>query len=123
LFEDRLERDAALRRMVRRAGRDILLDLLELRRADLASRGTVPESWLACEARIRRELERQANAAPGLAIAGEDVMRTLSVAAGPEVGRWLARAQRYVEEHPEQNERRALVAWLREADSRKRREE
>ena len=123
LFEDRLATDAALRRMVRRVGRDILPDLLELRRADLASRGSVPESWRACEARIRAELERQTHAAPALAIAGEDVMRALGVASGPEVGRWLGRAERYVEKHPERNERQTLISWLEGEAARREREE
>jgi len=113
LFEDRLQTDAAIRRMLRRVGRDILDDLLELRRADLRSRGPLPESWTECEGRIRAHADTAAAAAAlELAIGGDDVKRLLGIDEGPRIGRWLARMQRHVLEHPEDNSIDALAAWL-----------
>ena len=112
LLPDQLETGAALRRMIRRVGRDILSDVIEFRRADLASRsqaGRAPPDWLAVEARI----EAQLSSAPGdLAISGREVMHELGLAPGRAVGRWLARARRHVQEYPEQNRLDRLRAWL-----------
>lgn len=118
VFPERLARPAALRRMLRRVGRDILEDLLELRRADLASRephGEAPPDWQALVARIR------ATPAPQPArpvIGGRDIMSELGVPPGPLVGRWLRRVERYILEHPDANDRARLLTWLREAHVR-----
>ncbi len=114
LFPERLETERAIRRMLRRVGRDILPDLLELRRADLASRGPVPAEWDACETRIR-QLEKRERETGRLAISGGDVMRELGIEHGPRVGRWLARARRRIVDQPQENERAKLLAWLRRA--------
>ena len=113
LFPEQLATGAALRRMIQRVGRDILEDVIEFRRADLAARsddGRAPADWLATEARIQAQL----SVAPQrLAISGKEVMRELGLSPGRAVGRWLARAQRYVREHPEQNQLDRLRTWLR----------
>ena len=119
LFPERLETAAAIRRMLRRVGRDILTDLLELRHADFASRdpeARVPSEWGETARRIR-EL---AHSTPSvsrvrLALGGREIMQELGIPEGPEVGRWLRRAQRRVLEHPKENELGRLLAWLREA--------
>jgi tRNA nucleotidyltransferase (CCA-adding enzyme) len=116
LFPNQLESPAAVRRMVRRVGRDILDDLLALRRADLASRqGDLcpPEEWVATERRIR-EVQGQAStrAAERLAIGGDEVMELLGLEAGPEIGGWLRRLEDRILEHPEENRRDRLRAWL-----------
>jgi hypothetical protein len=100
-------------------GRDILPDLLELRRADLASRqpdGRIPSDWENVERRIR-EFERAEAAAPSarLSIGGREIREVLGIPEGPEVGRWLRRAQRRILERPEENQRERLLAWLRKA--------
>jgi tRNA nucleotidyltransferase (CCA-adding enzyme) len=118
LFPDRLQRDAAIRRMLRRTGRDILTDLLELRRADLASgdpQGSVPKDWKVVEARIQELAQGTEEPGARLAIGGKEVMQMLGIPEGPEVGRWLQRARRHVMDRPEENERQRLLAWLREA--------
>lgn len=109
-----LESPAAIRRMVRRVGADILPGLLALRRADLASRKPVAgllELWDDTVRRIRRiDEERRGNE---LAIGGDDVMECLGIAKGPEVGAWLERAQQWIGEDPRHNERSTLRGWLR----------
>ncbi len=114
LFPDRLETGAALRRMLRRVGPVLIDDLLELRRADYASRtprGEVPEEWARTEARIRAATSR--GPAPRLAVTGRDVMRELGVESGETVGRWLRRLTQRIVERPEENERARLLEWLR----------
>ena len=119
LFPERLETPASLRRMLRRVEPDILDDLIELRRADLASRESsreAPAAWRAAEARIRAaRAEAKSRGGGGLAIGGADVLRVLDLEPGPEVGRWLARLRRRVLEHPEENQRDRLLAWLERA--------
>jgi tRNA nucleotidyltransferase (CCA-adding enzyme) len=118
LFPDQLETDAAIRRMIRRVGRDILPDLLELRRADYASREDTGglAAWEAAETRIRELAESgPKTGAPRLAIGGRDVMRELGIEEGARVGDWLERATLHVIDHPEENERGRLLQWLREA--------
>ena len=48
-----------------------------------------------------------------LGISGRDVMKALGIPEGKEVGRWLRRARQRVLEHPEENERERLIAWIR----------
>ncbi len=119
LYPDRLDTDRAIRRMLRRAGRDILPGLLELRRADYASRdpqGRVPADWEATEQRIRAlERETRRTSSPRLAIGGKEIMRELRISEGPLVGRWLTRTRRHVLERPEENEPERLLTWLRES--------
>jgi tRNA nucleotidyltransferase/poly(A) polymerase len=122
LFPNQLETPAAIRRMLRRVGRDILDDLLALRRADLASRQpdqSPPPEWVAAERRIR-EVSSHTNtrAAEQLAIGGDEVMETLGLEAGPEVGRWLRRLEERILECPEENHRDRLRDWLLEARRR-----
>ncbi len=117
LFPDRLLTRHALRRMLARVGPDILAAVLELRRADLASRepsGQAPPEWGRLLERLR-DLEAGGTRAPRLAIGGREVMRTLALPAGPDVGRWLARLRRRIQEKPEENEPERLLAWLRDA--------
>ena len=121
LFPERLRTERALRRMLRRVGDDILDDLIELRRADLASRtrdGSSPEEWESTVQRIRALQEREPNVGGAtLAITGRDVIGLLGIPEGPEVGRWLRRARQRVVERPELNERLELLEWI-EASAR-----
>ena len=120
LYPERLASARSIRRMLRRVGRDILDDLLSLRRADYASRTpdqSAPAVWLDAERRVRElaESEGAVERNRGLAIRGKDVMEALGIEGGPDVGRWLRRAERRAVEHPEQNERELLLEWLRGA--------
>ncbi len=110
--------ERAIRRMLERAGRDALDDLLELRRAQLALRhpgGNPPAEWTALEAHIR-SIAARTKCGP-LAIGAREVMHVLGISEGPEVGRWLRRLHWRVVESPEENERSKLECWLRRAGS------
>ena len=116
LAPESLQTDRAIGRMLGRVGDDILDALIELRRADLASRtpsGRSPAEWEAAVERIRALRARTARAeGTPLAICGRDVIRALGIPEGPEVGRWLRRARRQVLEKPERNSREWLLRWL-----------
>jgi len=107
--------DAAVRRWLRRVGREAVDDLLALREAD--ARATAPGRSAALEplrARIAGVIARaEALSVRDLAIDGGDVMRALGVAEGRTVGEALEALLDEVMEHPERNTREALIASLR----------
>jgi hypothetical protein len=117
LFPERFTSDRAIRRLLTRVGDDILDRLLELRRADLASRiaaGTEPAGWDELVQRIGGvRTKMRAGGNRRLAMSGRDVQDVLGIPEGPEVGRWLRRAHQRILERPEENERERLIAWLR----------
>ncbi|MEE8558882.1 MAG: HD domain-containing protein [Myxococcota bacterium] len=117
IFPDRLSTESAIRRLLARVGDEVLNDLLELRRADLASRSphqSVPKEWEQLVERIREvRAHLRGGAREELALSGSEVQQVLGIQEGPEVGRWLRRARRRILHHPEENERSRLVAWLR----------
>ena len=101
---------AAVRRMLRRVGRDILDDLIALRRSETGS-----ERADELEERVLEVARSDSALGARLAVGGKEIMQTLSIPEGPEVGRWLARIRRRVLERPDENQRERLIAWLREA--------
>ncbi len=96
--------------MLRRVGRDILDDLIALRRSETGSER--PDEL---EERVLEVARSDSALGARLAVGGKEIMQTLSIPEGPEVGRWLARIRRRVLERPDENQRERLIAWLREA--------
>ncbi len=117
--------DASIRRMLHRVGRDILEDVLELRRVDLALRrdggdpGVPAElvaAWTEHSTRVLRVAASDESwREEALRIGGKEVMQELGIPEGPEVHRWLMRARRRVWASPEENDRELLLGWLRDA--------
>jgi putative nucleotidyltransferase with HDIG domain len=116
-FDHPMEKDSDIKMWVQCVGRDNVLDLIALRRADL----------MACELQQKcQELDRmQAKVddlmkarmvlTPGdLALDGQGVMKTLGLLPGPRVGKALRELVAYVTEHPSCNNRKALRARLLE---------
>jgi tRNA nucleotidyltransferase (CCA-adding enzyme) len=106
--------DAAVRRFIRRVGRDLLADLFALRAADDVASGVVdpPSGW--------RELERRVAAvaddpmeARHLAVTGDDLVAELGIAPGPLIGRLLAGLLEAVVEDPRLNSRERLLDLAR----------
>lgn len=111
--------DSAVRRFVRRVGRDAIPDLLALARADALAKGRPVEEDLArldeLEARVDALVSEQtALSVKQLAIGGKDVMQTLGIAPGPRIGVLLDALLERVLEDPALNERDRLLALLRE---------
>lgn len=108
--------DAAVRRFVRRVGVEHVAGLFDLRMADALGNGTRGPDTRRLEAmakRIERVLrEATALSVQQLAVDGDDVMRTLGLPPGPEVGRALQALLEQVIEQPALNTRAALLQRL-----------
>jgi tRNA nucleotidyltransferase (CCA-adding enzyme) len=110
---------AAIRRFVRRVGRDLVDDLLKLRAADNVGSGLPPGAGKLDELRQRIDDEMQANpplSLADLAVRGDDLITELNVRQGPIVGRVLERLLGLVIADPSQNRRDILMShaarWL-----------
>jgi len=108
--------DAGLRRLVGRVGRDNVLDLFELRQADILASGGIPgPAFLGTLARVKAILQGcHAVDTRDLAVDGHDVMEVLGIPEGPRVGRVLRTLLETVLEDPSTNERQHLLGLLRE---------
>jgi len=108
--------DAAVRRFVRRVGVERVADLFDLRMADAIGNGTRGPDTRRLEAmakRIERVLrDSSALSVHQLAVDGDDVMRSLGLPAGPEVGRVLHALLEQVIDQPALNTRAALLQRL-----------
>ena len=117
MFDYRSEwSDAAVRRWIRRVGEDAVADLFDLRIADVIGNG-LKHGLAGTLERFRERIERvhaedSALHVRDLAVSGEDAMRVLGIAPGPEVGRVLERLLEEVLDDPARNDRDALLARL-----------
>lgn len=112
---------AAVRRFVRRVGRELVDDLLKLRAADNVGSGLPREAGRLDELRQRIDAELRANPPlelRDLAVRGDDLIEHLRMTPGPELGALLDRLLGLVIADPAQNTRAALLAhaarWLNE---------
>lgn len=110
--------DGAVRRLVRRVGREYLDDLYELRRADAWGRGVGVRETLAnlkaLKSRVARVLAEDAVLkVTDLAIGGNQVMKTLNIPPGPRVGRILDALLERVLDDPSLNQTKTLTALLK----------
>ena len=110
---------AAIRRFVRRVGRERIDDLLKLRAADNVGSGLAPDAGHLDELRRRIETELRSNpplSLGDLAVRGDDLTAALNIAPGPRVGELLDRLLMLVIADPAQNRRDVLLAhasdWL-----------
>ena len=101
--------DAAVRRFIRRIGQTDFEDLLDLRAADNVGSGLAADVDGLDELRARCRAQLAAHVALSrgdLAVDGDDLMRALSLAPGPVVGRLLDELLERVLADPMLNERR-----------------
>ena len=117
MFDYRAEwTDAALRRFVRRVGREHLADLFDLRIADTLGNGLkqgFPHYLEELHARIDALLGQEAVlSARDLALRGEDIMRILGIPPGPRVGDAQEMLLEAVLEDPSRNTREELTEIL-----------
>ena len=110
---------AAVRRFIRRVGRDRVDDLLSLRAADNVGSGLAPDAGRLADLRRRIDDELRSNpplSLADLAVRGDDLTRELNIRPGPVVGRLLERMLRLVIADPAQNRHDVLIgharAWL-----------
>ena len=108
---------AAVRRFVRRVGREKIDDLLKLRAADNVGSGLAPDAGRLEELRRRIDDELRSNPPLNLrdlAVHGDDLVADLDIRPGPEVGRLLDRLLGLVIADPAQNRRDVLLAHARD---------
>jgi tRNA nucleotidyltransferase (CCA-adding enzyme) len=107
---------AAVRRFIRRVGRDRVHDLMHLRRADNVGSG-LPENAGHLEelnARVDAQLEAGAPLTlRELAVNGDDLVTSLGIAPGPQVGQLLERLLGSVIADPSRNTRDRLLSEAR----------
>ncbi len=110
---DERQTDAALRRFIRRVGKENLDDILALRIGDRLGGGARETSWrLELYKKRLVEVQKQPFTVHDLAIDGHDVMTKLGVKPGPIIGKVLDQLFAEVEEGTLVNEREALLARL-----------
>jgi len=108
--------DGAVRRLIRRVGQDQIMDLLDLRQADILAHGLhLQKDNLLTELRERVENltnNQMVTKSSDLAIDGHKVMEILRISPGPEVGNILNILVEKVTDTPELNTETGLVAAL-----------
>lgn len=105
--------DSAIRRFMRRVGLENLDDIMALREGDRLGSGSKRTSWRLEEMKQRIEEQlHQPMQVSDLAIDGHDVMETLQLQPGPQIGDILNDLFEEVLENPEKNTRDYLLAQL-----------
>jgi tRNA nucleotidyltransferase (CCA-adding enzyme) len=109
--------DKGLRRLIRKVGKDLIFDLLDLRRADVVAQGMggTTEDVDELQSAIESELERKPPFSyTDLAINGNDIMSLLDVPPGPLIGRILNHLLELALDNPAVNTREELIRLARE---------
>ncbi len=112
---DERQTDSAIRRFIRRVGKENLDDILALRIGDRLGGGALETSWrLELFKKRLEEVQKQPFAVADLAVDGNDVMAEFACKPGPVVGKILQQLFSVVETGSVANERETLLAKLKE---------
>lgn len=112
---DDRQTDSAIRRFIRNVGKENLEDMIALRVGDRLGGGAKETSWRLEKFKKRlEEVQIQPFSVTDLKINGNDVMKTLSISSGPQVGQILSELFKEVEEKKIENERDTLLKRLQE---------
>jgi len=112
---DERQTDAALRRFIRRVGKDSLSKILALRIGDRLGGGASETSWrLELYKKRLEEVQKQPFTVTDLQIDGHDVMKSYGIKPGPAIGVALDALFAEVEAGTLPNEREALLTRLAE---------
>lgn len=107
--------DSAIRRFIRRVGRENIQDIMALREGDRLGSGSKRTSWRLQEMQERIDAElNQPMHIHEMAVDGQDVMRILDIPPGPRIGEVLNTLFEDVFENPEKNDREYLLKRLEE---------
>lgn len=111
---DENQTDKAIRRFIRRVGRDNLKDIIDLRIGDRLGGGcTTATSWrLRLFMKRLLAVQKQPFSVKDLKVNGHDVMKILGISPGPKVGKVLQTLFEEVEEDRTKNKRRYLLQRL-----------
>jgi tRNA nucleotidyltransferase (CCA-adding enzyme) len=105
--------DKGVRRLIRAVGKDLIYDLMDLRRADIAAQGMGqdPSEVDDFEQRVRAEIEKKAPfGVRDLAINGDDIKAEFGIPEGPLIGRVLNDLMEMVLDDPSKNRRPELLS-------------
>ncbi|MFZ5844915.1 MAG: CCA tRNA nucleotidyltransferase [Patescibacteria group bacterium] len=112
---DERQTDSALRRFIRRVGRENLEDILALRIGDRLGGGARETSWrLELFKKRLEEVQKQPFTVADLKVDGYDVMTEFNLKPGPVVGKILNQLFTEVEAGTLPNERKVLLSRMRE---------
>jgi len=110
---DEHQTDSAIRRMLKNIGIDNMEDMLALRVADRLGGGARETSWRLEEFKRRLiEVQKQPFTVADLKISGNDVMKELNIAPGPEVGKILNNLFEKVVNKEIENEKKVLLEMI-----------
>lgn len=111
---DERQTDSAIRRFIRRVGKENIKDMIDLRVGDRLGGGARETSWRLEEFKKRLvEVQKQPFTVHDLKIGGNDVMSELDLPPGPTVGRILNGLYREVVNKKTENDKKALMARLK----------
>ncbi len=110
---DERQTDKALRRFIKRVGKENIDDMLALRIADRLGGGALETSWrLELFKKRLVEVQKQPFTVSDLKIDGHDVMKILNIKPGPKVGEVLNKLFEKVEEDQTKNNREAILIQI-----------
>lgn len=117
---DERQTDKAIRRFIKRVGKDNLKHIIDLRVGDRLGGGARETSWRLEKFKRRLiEVQKQPFSVTDLKINGNDVMKTLDISPGPQVGRTLNQIFKEVVEENLPNTRKDLLKRLKEIKKKK----
>lgn len=112
---DERQTDSAIRRFIRRVGKENLNDILDLRIGDRLGGGARETSWrLELYKKRIEEVQIQPFTVADLKVSGHDVMKTFDISPGPKIGEVLNALFSEVEEKKLPNERNELLKRMEE---------
>lgn len=106
--------DKAIRRFIKNVGKEYIEDILDLRVGDRLGSGARETSWRTEEFKERLvEVQKEPFTIHDLKIKGDDVMKTLGIKPGPEVGKILKGLFEKVEEKKLENKKSCLTTEIK----------
>lgn len=112
---DERQTDSAIRRFIKRVGKENLEAMLDLRVGDRLGGGARETSWRLEKFKKRlEEVQKQPFSLTDLKVNGNDVMKILGIKPGPRVGEVLEKLFAEVEEDQKKNNRKYLLARIKE---------
>lgn len=109
-----IQTDKAIRRFIRKVGKEYLQDILDLRVADRLGSGAKPTSWRFELFKKRlQEVQKKPFSITDLEINGHDVMNILNLKPGPKVGQVLKKIFEQVIENKLLNQRDVLLEQIK----------
>lgn len=111
---DENQTDSAIRRFIRRVGKEYVPDMLDLRVGDRLGGGARETSWRLEDFKKRLiEVQKQPFSIQDIKITGTDVMEELNLKPGPQVGKILQKLFEEVVEKKLENNKKALLEKLK----------